>query len=170
MDFKDFERRLSLSAEIIRSMVQDVPEGQAHWKPSPQKWSIVEVINHLYDEEREDFPTRLDLMLHHPAKKWPAIDPEGWVTERGYNKRALAESLDRFLAERKRTTIWLAGVDAPDWNASFEHPQLGRIDAGSMLAAWLAHDYLHVRQLAKLHYDYVTLMSRPYSVEYAGGG
>ena len=82
MNREYFTTRLSKNTEPIQSLLQGVAEEQTRWKPTSEEWSILEVINHLYDEEREDFRTRLDLLLHHPGQPWPEIDPEGWVVER----------------------------------------------------------------------------------------
>ena len=77
VDLEHFTLRMANNAAIISSLVKDVSEAQARWKPDPQAWSILEVINHLYDEEREDFRQRLDLTLHQPDQPWPPNDPEG---------------------------------------------------------------------------------------------
>ena len=37
-----------------------------------------------------------------------------------------------------------------------------------MLAAWVAHDLLHLRQLVELHYAWTAQQLQPYSVAYAG--
>ena len=58
--------QLAQQASVILSLVEGVSQEQAAWKPSLQEWSILEVINHLADEELEDFHTRFDLMLHQP--------------------------------------------------------------------------------------------------------
>lgn len=42
--------------------------------------------------------------------------------------------------------------------------------AGDLLAAWVAHDLLHVRQLAKIHWACVRHRAEPYDVAYAGDG
>jgi len=165
---EDFAARLQQNAATVQSMVQGATEEQARWKPSPEEWSILEVVNHLYDEEREDFRQRLDLLLHRPGAAWPGIAPSAWVTERQYNARDVAESLEDFLAERRRSLAWLAGLSAPDWQVYREHPQAGRISAGDLLASWLAHDFLHLRQLAGLHWAYVSLLAQPHSTAYAG--
>jgi hypothetical protein len=168
MDVEDFVARLARNAEAVRSMVQGTPEAQARWKPSPEEWSVLEVVNHLYDEEREDFRQRLDLLLHRPGEAWPGIAPQAWVVERRYNEREVAESLENFLTERRRSVAWLAGLSEPDWEVYQEHPRAGRISAGDLLASWLVHDFLHLRQLAGLHWAYVSLLARPYATEYAG--
>jgi hypothetical protein len=157
------------NAEIIRGLVSGIPGAEARWKPSPEKWSILEVVNHLDDEEREDFRQRLDLVLHRPGEPWPGIDPQGWVTSRRYADRDPVESLDRFLRERERSVAWLDGLGAPAWDNRREHPIAGTLRAGDLLHSWLAHDFLHIRQIARLRYEYVSHLAAPYSTKYAGG-
>ncbi|UCC64195.1 MAG: DinB family protein [Anaerolineae bacterium] len=168
MKLEFFIARLSQNAEAIQSLLSGVAGEQARWKPSPDEWSLLEVINHLYDEEQEDFRQRLDLTLHQPDQPWPDIDPQGWVVERGYNLRDLEASLENFLRERRRAVAWLASLSSPDWEARREHPQAGGLSAGDLLASWLAHDFLHLRQLVQLHWQTVSRLAEPYTTRYAG--
>ena len=89
MNLAYFIDRFTKNRDVFEGLVRDVSVEQARWRPSPDKWSILEVVNHLYDEEREDFRQRLELVLIDPAQAWPAINPRGWVTMRGYNERGL---------------------------------------------------------------------------------
>lgn len=167
MELDQVIARMKNQAETIRSLAAGVPAGQARWKPSPDSWSILEVINHLLDEEREDFRQRIEYTLHRPDEGWPPIDPQGWVTKREYNQRDLDESLRGFMEERSRSLAWLEGLADPDWNLSRNAP-FGEIRAGDLLAAWLAHDLLHQRQLVELHWTYTTREVEPFEVRYAG--
>jgi hypothetical protein len=167
MHLEDLIARLARQAETIQRLVRGVTDEQARWKPASDQWSMLEVINHLADEEIEDFRAHLDFILHHPDQPWPRIDPQAWVVERGYNRRAIGESLARFLAARRESLDWLRRLDSPDWDATFEAP-FGRISAGDMAASWAAHDLLHTRQLVELHWVYTTQQVAPYRVEYAG--
>ena len=160
--------RLEAQVGIIRELIQGVPSEQAAWKPSPERWSILEVAVHLLDEEREDFRVRLGLLLRDPKADWPAIDPQGWVTQREYAKRDLGETLKAFLKEREVSLAWLNGLKSSAWDNVKTHPAAGALSAGDMLASWVAHDLLHIRQLAKLHYGYVCRLAEPYSAAYAG--
>ncbi|MGD8466167.1 MAG: DinB family protein [Anaerolineae bacterium] len=162
--------QMSLNAERIRALLRGIPAAQARWRPEPESWSMLEVVNHLLDEEREDFKVRLDYTLHRPGEPWPAIDPEGWVTAREYNERDLEPSLAAFLRERDASLAWLGGLAttaAPDWEAAYE-TSFGPIRAGDVLAAWVAHDLLHIRQLVELHWAYTTATLAPYKPDYAG--
>ena len=167
MDFERSRQLLQQNSERIRSLIQGVQAEQARWKPDPDSWSILEVINHLLDEEREDFRVRLDIILHKPDRKMPPIDPEGWVVERRYNDRNLNESLEEFLSERKVSLEWLEKIGEPDWEASYQM-SFGLIRAGDMFASWVAHDLLHMRQLVELHRAYMLGLVAPFEVAYAG--
>jgi hypothetical protein len=167
MDLENLTAEMLRQAEGIGALVQGVSDYQARWKPESVSWSILEVINHLVDEEREDFRPRLDLVLHQPEGVWRSIDPERWVTERGYNQRSLDQSQEAFLAAREESVVWLKELESPDWAAAYEAP-FGRIAAGDILAAWVAHDLLHLRQLVELHWAYLEVWVEPYGVRYAG--
>lgn len=167
MDIERSKQLLLQNSERIRSLLQGVPTEQARWKPDPDSWSILEVVNHLLDEEREDFRVRLDIILHEPDRKMPPIDPEGWVMERRYNDRNLDESLKKFLSERQASLGWLEKIGEPDWQASYQMP-FGPIRAGDMFASWVAHDLLHLRQLVELHRAYMLELVAPFEVGYAG--
>ena len=167
MDLDHFTAQMTNNAESIRSMIEGISDEQAGWKPDPDSWSILEVINHLYDEEKEDFRVRLDIILHQPDQPWPPIDPAGWVVERQYNQRELQESVDNYLRERQASLGWLNQLDSPDWEAAYEAP-FGEIKAGDMFTSWVAHDLLHIRQLVELHWAYLMNLSKPYRSDYAG--
>jgi hypothetical protein len=154
-------------AAAIQALVQGVTDEQARWKPDPTSWSVLEVVCHLLDEERSDFRVRLDLTLHRPGEPWPGINPQGWVTEREYNSQDPAASLTAFLREREASIAWLQGLPPPDWSISREAPW-GTITAGDLMAAWVAHDLLHMRQLVELRWSLTRAELAPHSVEYAG--
>lgn len=167
MDFSYHIRQLSDNAARIEALVRGVTPQEAMWRPEPDSWSMLEVVNHLYDEEREDFRVRLDIILHHPGKPWPPIDPQGWVSERRYNERDLEDSLNNYLNKRKASLDWLHELQDPDWSTLYESP-FGSMRAGDMLSSWVTHDHLHMRQLVELHRALTEHKSEPYQLDYAG--
>lgn len=155
------------NAKRIRALAEGVTDEQARWKPAPDSWSILEVVNHMIDVEREDFRVLLDLALHRPNDSWPKISPKAWVTERKYNERDLGQSLYNYMAAREESLAWLRGLSSPNWEAIYKAPW-GLIKAGDVFGAWIAHDILHMRQIAKLHYLYTLRRVQPYNTDYAG--
>ncbi len=167
MHYEKLYQELANGAEIIRQLVAGITREEAQRRPTPESWSILEVICHLHDEEVEDFRQRLDIILHRLDEPWPPIDPVGWVTARTYNANDLEESLQKLLSERKRSLEWLRSLSAPDWEIECA-TTFGRMKAGDMLSSWVAHDNLHIRQLVELRRARIIVLTLPYDVRYAG--
>ena len=167
MEFEALYQDLAHGAEIIRALVIGVTQAEAQVKPTPESWSILEVVCHLYDEEREDFRQRVDFILNRPGEKWPPIHPDAWVTERKYNERDLEQSLNDFLTERGKSLVFLRGLESPNWNANHTS-EFGERKAGDLLGSWVAHDNLHMRQLVELRRVRVEKITAPYDIRYAG--
>jgi hypothetical protein len=160
--------RLTNQAEAIARLAEGIDGSQARWKPAADEWSILEVVNHLYDEEIEDFRIRLQLTLQDPQMAWPANDSDGKVTERNYNERDLGASLENFLDERTVSLEWLRSLEAPTWSNVHVVSEVRSLSAGDLIASWVAHDLLHIRQLVELNFYYQRQLAQPYGVDYAG--
>ena len=152
----------------IVNLTNELSEDQARWKPDPDSWSVLEVINHLYDEEMYDFRVRLDIVLRLPGQPWPPIDPQGWVEERKYNEKDLTESVSNFVSERRKSLEWLESLGNVNWDTEYDAPWGSTIRAGDMFAAWVGHDLLHTRQLVELRWLNLNQVLSPYDMRYAG--
>jgi uncharacterized damage-inducible protein DinB len=168
VNFEILQAELARNAWTIQSLLSGISQVQAQHKPAPDSWSMLEVICHLYDEERDDFRQRLDILLHRPDDKWPPIDPVGWVTERKYNEQDFAAMIKKWSAEREKSLAWLDGLSAPDWDTRHPTPFAFEMAAGDMLASWVTHDTLHMRQLVELRHTHVVNITQPYEIRYAG--
>jgi DinB superfamily len=167
MDFRTLYLELVDSTEMIRSLLAGVADEEARVKPSPDSWSILETLCHLYDEERQDFRARLQFILGRGEGVWPAIHPEAWVTERRYNEQSLRTMKEKFFAERGQSLDWLRGLENSDWEAGYAADARG-LRAGDMFASWIAHDNLAIRQLVELRRARLEKITKPYNIDYAG--
>ncbi|MCZ6444863.1 MAG: DinB family protein [Planctomycetota bacterium] len=168
MNLKRMIDSLERFAEILPTVVHGVSADDARWKHADGAWSILEIVTHLADEEVEDFRTRVELTLRDPAEPWPPIDPETWAVDRRYNEGDLVAALGRFISERHKSIAWLRGLHRPDWSQTHTHPKLGPLRAGDIFAAWVAHDALHLRQIAKRMHQMTQRDAGVYTVHYAG--
>lgn len=167
MQLQTVVSQLKTQARGIISLVDGLTGEDARWKPALNSWSVLEVLSHLVDEEIYDFRAHLDHILHTPNQPWPEIDPAGWVTSRHYNEGNFGKTRARFEVEREKSLTWLGEVTSPDWEATVIH-SWGSLSAGDMLASWLAHDLLHLRQLTELRYLITGAASQPFLLDYAG--
>jgi hypothetical protein len=132
----------------------------------PVKWNILEIVCHLYDEEREDFRSRIKHVLEYPRIPLTPIDPQGWVKDRKYMERNFNTVCTAFFKERVKSVEWLRSLRYASWNNVYMHPTLGNLTPWQLLHAWLAHDYLHIRQITFNKYNY--LRSFSVNLGYAG--
>ncbi len=168
MDPVYFRDRLAAGGAAIGALVSGIPDGLAGRRPAPDRWSILEIVCHLRDEEREDFRLRIGFTLDRPGEPWPGIDPVGWVSARRYAETDFATALADFQAERRASLDWLANLGTRDWSRAYEHPKLGRMTAGDLLASWACHDLLHLRQLSGVMFALTGTEAEPHRTFYAG--
>lgn len=160
---------LESSGRAIAAFVRSLDPAAREWRPTPEAWSIHDVICHLLDEERDDFRARLRLVLQDPEAPWPKIDPQGWPRSRDYASRDFQETLASWEKEREDSLAWLRGLDSAAVDLDASHPMpFGPLRAGDLLSSWVAHDLLHLRQIVRLRFHALQGAIAPYSTRYAG--
>lgn len=158
---------LERNKKVFESNLSGLNKNQYLWKPAKKDWCLLEIVCHLYDEEREDFGARLKQILESIDKPFDPIDPEGWVESRKYIEQDFDKKVKDFINERQKSIEWLNSVINHDWKKFYKHPLFGDMTAGMFLANWLAHDYIHIRQIVKIKYAYLESKS-PENLSYAG--
>ena len=73
----------------------------------------------------------------------------------------------KFFRERKKSLGWLKTMETADWKAKYK-TKWRTMTAGDMFASWVAHDNLHIRQLAELRRARIEKITRPFHIQYAG--
>ncbi|MEO1626113.1 MAG: DinB family protein [Bacteroidota bacterium] len=171
MDYHMVLQQLASNQQSFQCLLSDVPQQLIRWKATPEQWCLLEIICHLRDIEKDDFRIRLQLVLEDPTQDPPPIFPETWPQKRAYMEQDFAETTTSFLSEREQSIQWLrkllASDPAPNWDNTYQHRQLGPLSAHLYFVNWLAHDYLHIRQITKVKYDYLKDASGE-SLTYAG--
>jgi len=167
MEFNSLYQELVNSTEIIRSLLIGITQDEARVKPNPESWSILEVVCHLYDIEREDFREHLDFILYRQSEEYHVIDPQKWIIEREYNEQNFIDMQEKFFSEREKSLEWLQGLSRTDWETTYTS-EYGSVSAGEMFSCWVAHDNLHIRQLAELRRVRIEKIVQPYPIGYAG--
>ena len=168
MDHESIILKLAANRLVFAGLLAGVDKKEYLFRPAENKWCLLEIACHLHDEEREDFGYRLKHTLESPEKPLPGIDPEGWVSERNYMKKDYFKTVDAFLAEREQSVEWLRTLKSPNWKNAHNHPKFGPLPAEMFLSNWLAHDYLHIRQILRIKYNYLKDNVEDVKLKYAG--
>ena len=100
VDMEEITRRLKSNAEGICILLETLSEEQAEWKPAPDIWSMKDVIEHVYNEERLDFRRHLKEMLSEPPQPWGEFSHEDYIKVDNY-----LQALEGFLREREDSAL-----------------------------------------------------------------
>jgi hypothetical protein len=167
IDLEKIMQQMTTNAEAVRVLVETVSDEQAQWKPDPETWCLKDVMEHVYNEERGDFRKHLKEMFSTPPQPWNSIFVNFQATANCHH------ALEGFLQERQASLAWLQALQSPDWDiklsATFGPNETITLSAGDVLVSWVAHDFLHIRQINELLYAWNEKQALPCSVQYAGG-
>ena len=168
MDHSFIIGNLEKNQTTFHGLLSDIQESEYLFRPAAGKWCLLEIVCHMYEEEIYDFGARVKHTLEKAVGDLQKIDPEGWVKSKGYVDWNYNETLDNFLNERKRSVKWLRSLKDPEWKNEYVHPKFGGMSAEFFLTNWLAHDYLHFRQITFTKYNYLKQISGGIDIQYAG--
>jgi DinB family protein len=121
----------------------------AAWRarPAPAEWAPVEIVCHLRDEEAEDFGARVRVVVE-GGDRFVPIDPERWAVDRRYLDDDGPRALAAFRQRRAAGLAFLATVAPERLTAAVALGRTGPLSGLDLCAAWVAHDRLHLTQLA----------------------
>jgi hypothetical protein len=144
---REARHELTRFPSVLDGVVARLSPAVWRARPAPDEWSAVEIVCHLRDEEAEDFGARIRVLLGGSTRFAP-IDPDGWAVARHYHAADPADALAAFHRHRAESLAMLAGASHERLVASGESPSGLRLSGLDLLCAWVAHDGLHLRQLA----------------------
>lgn len=158
---------LERNAAVFNSLLEALPSEIYLFKPNGDEWCILEIVCHLIDEEIEDFRARVRHTLETPHLQLASIDPKGWPKQRSYLSQNYDVKVKQFLKERNHSIAWLKALSNVNWKNYIENQDLGRMTAQTFLYNWLAHDFLHIRQINSLRRNFLAQNSNS-DISYAG--
>jgi hypothetical protein len=122
-----------------------------HWDqhPDPNEWSIMQVVCHLLESERQVQQPRLQRILteENPFLVNPPQPP-------GPREAAPCDTdglhaAQRFAELRAQTINWLAQLQAEDWQRPARHSIFGLTSLVEMAHFTAQHDRLHINQICQ---------------------
>ena len=152
---------------VLDGLLAGLDAEGARTRPAPAEWSPVEIVCHLRDEETEDFGARLRVIVSGTGE-FARIAPERWAEERRYGEASLSEALAAFQALRRASLELLQSVAPEALGGSRPLGRFGSLSGRDLVAAWVAHDRLHLAQLAGTLARIWALRWAPLRTDYAG--
>jgi len=143
--------RLRATPRRLEEAVQDLPRRLLVWAPAPGKWSILEIVCHLRDMERDAYLGRYRRMLDGGEPSLPWFDADALALERRYRDDKFASALREWKHLRRDTLALLDALTDAQWTLAGVHETRGRITIADLLRHQVeGDDDIHLRQVAAI--------------------
>jgi hypothetical protein len=142
---------LERTPRALDALLRDLPEAWTHADEGEGTWTAFDIVGHLIHGERTDWMPRARMILQHgETRAFERFDRE--AQQRENRGRALPELLDEFARLRKENLGELRALklQPADFKRRGQHPALGPVTLGQLVATWAAHDLTHLHQLSRV--------------------
>jgi uncharacterized damage-inducible protein DinB len=134
----------------LAAAVSGLPDKVLRYKPSPEKWCILEIVGHLADVELI-YSHRLRQMLADKKPVIAPIDQDDWARNLGYMEAAPAELVAQYGLNRHHNLRLLRRISVNDLKKSAYHPEKkSDVTVEDLVQRIIAHDANHIAQIEAL--------------------
>jgi uncharacterized damage-inducible protein DinB len=134
--------------------VAGLTANQMRRRPARGKWSIIEILGHLYDTEVV-YGWRYRLTLSEPKSAIQGYDQVRWVEELRHRSRGNAKRLlDQIRVAREANLEVLLHVPRRQWNRFGIHSERGRQTVRRTVEMIAGHDLNHIDQIKAIRRKY----------------
>ena len=133
----------------LAQLISGVPEDALHRRPAPGKWSVVEIIAHMAEDELTS-SWRYRQMIEHDGLPLLGFDQELWARLGDYSSWTARDALDMYRLLRLANVALLSRLTAAEWDRSGNHAERGRITVRSLAAHMAGHDRNHIEQIKRI--------------------
>jgi DinB superfamily len=149
-EFREHLDAAEKSPKEIAAAVSGLPDKVLRYKPSPDKWCVLEVLGHLADSEIA-YGYRLRQMLADEKPTIAPIDQDAWTRNLNYMNSAPAELVAFYGLARHHNLRLLRSLDATVYSKSAYHPELQRqFTVAELVERMGSHGAGHLAQIEKL--------------------
>ncbi|MGC4192314.1 MAG: DinB family protein [Thermomicrobiales bacterium] len=130
----------------LRATYDASPTASRMWRPTPDAWSIHEIVVHCADSEANAY-TRIRMLMAEPNPLIIGYDQDAWVTRFDYHARAVEPAFAVIESVHVHTADLLGIFTDDDWTRSGMHSEQGAYTASDWLRSYSEHLFEHVNQI-----------------------
>lgn len=160
---EDFERRryfetLAATPQSLKAALKGLSKKVLLWTPAPGKWSILEILCHMRDMEREAYIERYTRILSENEPALPDLDGEALAILRAYRSQKAPEVVREWVALRRQTLQLLRKAGKAQWARAGIHATAGRLTMEDLIRRHaVGNDEAHLRQIEAIKRRFVVL-------------
>src|SRR5664279_4930233 len=139
---------LAATPAALKAALRGVPRKLLLFTPAPGKWSILEILCHLRDMEREGYLERYTRILAENEPRLPDLNGDALAIERDYRGQKAGDVL-RDWARLRRESLRLLKKSKPEqWRRAGIHETAGRLTIDDLVVRHaVGNDTAHLAQI-----------------------
>ncbi len=145
----ELSQRLANTIPSLRELTVKLGPDEWLYRPSPDEWSVTEIICHLRDVDREIHLPRLHSLIIEKEPFMPGAISDDWAIERDYQAQDGQAALAALAATRAELLDLLPPAGSPIWQRRGRHTFFGPTSFLELVCLALEHDILHLTQTAE---------------------
>ncbi len=153
MGIQELLSRYNAGYDLLINQINQIPPQAIHFKPTPDKWSINEIISHLADSEANGF-VRAKKIIAESGAKITVYEQNSWAGTLFYKDMDYKDALELIRYLRKNLYQVLKKIDAETWHNYIFHPESGKITLLDWIQLYIDHIDVHVQQMHRNYYDW----------------
>ncbi|HQZ17799.1 MAG TPA: DinB family protein [Vicinamibacteria bacterium] len=132
----------------LKAALKGVPKKLLLWTPGPGKWSILEIVAHMRDMERDAYLDRYRRILAEDNPTLPDLDGDVIAIRDDYRSLKLSELMRDWLKLRKECLKLLKSVKGQRWERTGTHETAGPLSMDALLRRHaMGNDEAHLGQI-----------------------
>lgn len=145
--------RYSEGYSLLKDKLAQIPAQAIHFKPSPDKWSINEIIVHLADCEANGY-IRAKKIIAENGTKSTVYEQQVWAETLHYDQMDLNDALELIKALRNNLHTLLKLIDKETWHNYMMYPEFGKITLQKWMKYYIDHIDLHIKQIHRNYQEW----------------
>jgi hypothetical protein len=155
MPFSAEERALRIDRyargpALLKEALDRVPEEARRWKPSPERWSVHEIVCHCADSETNG-AGRIRYLLAEESPTVVGYDEAHWARALDYHALPLDTAFQCVAAVRAHTAALIRQVPGGAWSREGRHTESGPYKAEDWLRVYSEHLEKHAGQIDRTY-------------------
>ena len=134
---------------VLGELIASASCSQLATRPSPDKWSVGEILAHLAEDEIAT-AWRYRQMVEHSGIDLAGFDQDLWAHLGNYRDRTPSESLTLFQLLRQANLAFLGQLSPEQFERFGVHAERGRITVRDLAAHMAGHDANHIEQIRRI--------------------
>lgn len=148
MNREDIITSFALGYKRFKSTVKEVPPEAFHFKPSPEAWSIHQIVIHVADSEVSGFD-RFRKAIAENGVTVAVYDQSAWAGRLQYEAQDTRQSLKLIKHLRAATSQLLRLIPEKTWDNHVIHPENGRMTLAELIPYYDNHITKHCDQIRR---------------------